>query len=351
MGCVVTILVPTLNEENYIRRTIASITPQDSDLDYELIVIDGGSTDGTQKIVNELASANRRIRLVHNSARIQSAAINLGASIAKPDSSVLVRADCHAEYPPEFVRRVALELREKTAASVVVPFRSAGRGLIQRGIAAAQNSLLINGGLTHRTSAASRYVEHGHHAAFDRDAFMSIGGYDETFSHNEDAELDVRLTRSGGKIWFCSDLCLTYFPRRSFQALAKQYFAYGRGRARTLCKHRCLPKPRQLLPVAALTMNLCSLAASMSFGWPALIPLFAYFGICAVWGGISAMSKGDPARWTSGLAVMIMHHSWAAGFIYGILRLSFRSDPSFSVLRGRGGVVGYRDGNKKEQRK
>jgi succinoglycan biosynthesis protein ExoA len=319
-GLSVTILVPTLNEENYIRRAITSLIPVDDGLDYELVVLDGGSTDRTGQIISEMSAANRRIRLAFNAARFQSSAMNIGARIAKPESNVIVRADCHAEYPRGFVRRLAQELRERNAGSVVVPMHTVGTTFLQRAIAAAQNSRLGNGGSPHRIATVSRYVEHGHHAAFDRKTFLSVGGYDESFTHNEDAELDIRLIKSGAKIWLCSDLDIAYFPRKSFAALARQYFCHGAGRAKTISKHSCPLQLRQFLPLAALSTNLCSLVSGISFGWPFFFPILAYLGACAMWGGALARSERDLACLASGLVAVIMHHSWAAGFVYGSIQ-------------------------------
>lgn len=319
-GPSVTIVIPALNEENYIRRAIASLTPTEGGVDYELIVLDGGSIDRTREIVSEMSAANRRIRLASNAARFQAAAMNIGAKIAKPESDIIIRADGHSEYPPGFVGRLVQELCERKVASVVVSYRSTGITFVQRAIAAAQNSRLGNGGAAHRIAGASRYVEHGHHAAFDRKTLLTLGGYDESFTHNEDAELDVRLSNSGAKIWLCSDLDVAYFPRKTFGALARQYFNYGAGRAKTILKHRCTPKPRQLLPVGILSINSCSLVLGTSFGWPFFLPALAYFGTCAVWGGVIARYERDPACLASGLAATIMHHSWAAGFLAGSLR-------------------------------
>jgi len=320
----VTILVPALNEENYIRHAINSLIPTNKNLDYELIVVDGGSTDRTCQIAQEMSAANPRIQVASNSARFQAAAVNTGVRIAKPESDTIIRADCHAEYPPGFVGGVVRELRELNVASVVVPMRTIGTTFLQRAIAAAQNSRLGNGGSPHRTEIRSRYVDHGHHAAFDRRAFVSVGGYDESFTHNEDAELDIRLIKSGAKIWLCSDFGITYFPRKSFVALARQYFNHGAGRARTMFKHRNPPKLRQLLPLAASGMNLCSVVLGISVGWPFFLPALAYLGACTAWGGVLAQSEGDLACLASGPAAMIMHHGWAAGFVCMAIRLTIR---------------------------
>jgi succinoglycan biosynthesis protein ExoA len=316
----VSILMPVLNEEAYVRRAIMSLLPRDECLDYELIVLDGGSSDRTRKVVEELSASNPRIRLVQNEARIQSAGINKGVALAKPSSTVLVRADCHAEYPPLFAERLLEEMAAKKVASVVVPMRTTGVGFLQRAIAAAQNSRLGNGGAVHRSTVASRYVEHGHHAAFDRTAFLSVGGYDETFTHNEDAELDVRLRLSGQKIWLCSDLAISYFPRKSFSSLARQYFNHGAGRSRTVLKHRCVPKIRQMLPIGVLGVNVAGITLGLLAGWPFLLPVAVYLIACTLWSAALAVSRLDSACLFSGFAAAVMHHSWATGYIYGSLR-------------------------------
>jgi succinoglycan biosynthesis protein ExoA len=319
---VVTIIVPTLNEEKCIRSAIASLVPQDGSLDYEMIVLDGGSTDHTALIVTEMSKVNPRIRLEMNPARYQSAAVNRGAIIARPESEFIVRADAHAEYPPGFVAGLVRELRERNAASVVVPMRTHGKSFLQRGIAAAQNSRLGNGGALHRTGSCSRYVDHGHHAAFVRRTFLAIGGYDESFTHNEDAELDLRLRKSGAQIWLCAELAISYFPRSSLAALARQYFNHGAGRARTMLKHHRPPKVRQLLPLGALGVNVLSLASGFGLGWLFFLPSLAYAGACLSGGLYLAMSRRDPAGCAAGPAAIIMHQCWAAGFIYRALRAS-----------------------------
>ncbi|CCE10426.1 succinoglycan biosynthesis protein ExoA [Bradyrhizobium sp. STM 3843] len=327
----VTIIVPTLNEENYIRQAISSLIPEDEGLDYELIVLDGGSTDHTALIVEELARLNPRIRLEMNPARYQSAAVNRGAILARPDSEFIIRADSHAEYPPGFVAGLVRELKARDAASVVVPMRTRGNNFLQRGIAAAQNSRLGNGGASHRVGNRSCYVDHGHHAAFARRTFLAIGGYDESFTHNEDAELDVRLRKSGAQIWLCAELAISYFPRSSLGALARQYFNHGSGRARTMLKHRHRPKARQLLPLGALGMNMLSLASGVAFGWLFFLPSVAYAGACLTGGLYLAVSQRDPAGCAAGPAAMIMHQSWAAGFVYRALRVSVSKRPRIPV--------------------
>jgi succinoglycan biosynthesis protein ExoA len=310
----VSIVMPALNEERYIAQAILSIIPKSDDLTYELLVVDGGSTDATHEIVQGLASSNPRIRLLSNEKRIQAAAVNLAAKLADPRSSYLVRADCHTHYPDGFVERCIGELVDRGVASIVVPMRTEGSACMQRAIAAAQNSRAGNGGSAHRIPGQSGFVDHGHHAAFDRKIFLDLGGYDEKFSHNEDAEFDKRLIQAGKRIYMDSRATVIYYPRASLGSLAYQYFRYGSGRASTLLKHRAAPRARQILPVVALLGCAASLGASFFDPRFLAIPL-AYFASCTVWGMSLAVRRREPCLALSGMAAIVMHMSWASGFL------------------------------------
>ncbi len=314
----ITIIMPALNEARHIEAAIGSLAPPAGDEDCEIIVVDGGSTDDTAQIVKRLSARDRRIRLIDNARRIQSAGVNLAARCADPRSLYLVRADCHALYPTDFARRVVATLRRTGAASVVVPMLSRGRGVMQRGIAAAQNSRLGNGGAAHRGMAASGFVDHGHHAGFDARAFRALGGYDESFSHNEDAEYDRRLTLSGGRIYLDQGLRIIYWPRADLSSLARQYWNFGKGRARTVRRHAMMPRPRQLAPVGVLGglagAGVLAPVMPAALAFPAL-----YVGVCLCWGAALAVRQRDPGAALSGPAAMTMHLAWAGGFLAGLL--------------------------------
>jgi succinoglycan biosynthesis protein ExoA len=310
----VTIAMPALNEAHHIAAAIASVLPDREAVTCELLVMDGGSSDGTCAIVEAMSARDPRIRLVHNERRIQASGLNLAARLAHPESVYLIRADCHAAYPHGWVVNLIETIRLRDAVSVVVPLRTVGVTPVQRAIAAAQNSRLGNGGSAHRLGGISGYVSHGHHAAFDRREFLRVGGYDETFTHNEDAELDRRLCAGGGKIYLAAELAVTYFPRESLRSLARQYFLYGRGCARTLEKHASLPSLRQILPALVLVYALVAIALATVM--PALLILLAlYAGGCFLAGLVMALRSREPVMVLSGAAAIAMHMAWAVGFL------------------------------------
>jgi succinoglycan biosynthesis protein ExoA len=322
MSPFVSIVVPVLNEEDYIVPCLSSLLAQGAywadGSEFEIIVIDGGSTDRTREMVANLQMTHPAIRLAHNPKRLQSAAMNLAARIASPRATILLRADGHAVYPPDFLATCVKELINTGVESVVVPMVTKGDGGFQHAVAAAQNGLIGNGGSAHRQASESHFVEHGHHAAFTRNSFLAIGGYNETFSHNEDAEYDHRVSLAGGRIWMCGNVTLSYFPRRDPWGLAKQYFHHGAGRARTLMLHQMRPRLRQMLPLVILFGTSGGLAVSWVDAWFVLFPL-AYCLLCLGWGVVEALRQRDPWMLAIGPAAIIMHLSWAAGFVWRCL--------------------------------
>lgn len=311
----VSIVMPALNEEQYIADAIASILPTAQSLNVELLVLDGGSSDGTRRVVEKLATEDGRIKLLQNERRIQSAGVNIAADVCDERAGVLVRADCHATYPPDFVKRCVKTLMNTQSSSVVVPMRAVGRTALQRAIAAAQNSRLGNGGSQHRMSGYSGYVDHGHHAAFHLSIFRMLGGYDETAPYNEDAEFDARLIGSGGRIYLDGSLTIDYYPRASLTALAAQYYRHGWGRANTTLKHSQIPRLRQGLPVVVLLTCVAGLASVPFSGAFGLLPLATYGFACLLWSATFAVHSRDSALLLAGPAAMTMHMSWATGFL------------------------------------
>jgi len=337
----VTIAMPALNEARHIAEAIRSVLPALDTLACELLVMDGGSSDATCAIVRAMSVEDPRIQLIHNPRRIQASALNLAARLAHPGATYLVRADCHAAYPENWVRDLVQTIRLREAVSVVVPLRTIGVTPLQRAIAAAQNSRLGNGGSAHRLGGISGYVTHGHHAIFDRREFLRVGGYDESFSHNEDAELDRRFCAAGGRIYLAADLAVTYYPRATLFSLTQQYFQYGRGCARTLEKHASLPRLRQMLPPLVLLYGISALALA-TVAPMMLVLLAVYAGGCGLSGLALALKAREPSLAMSGLAAITMHLAWAVGFLS---HRGYRRTLLRTVLRRKPPLLGVAPGS------
>ena len=317
----VLIVVPTLNESDHIERVVRDLLSSVSD-NASLVVADGGSTDETRSIVRRLGAVDRRVRLVDNPLRIQSAGVNRAVREHGDWGDFLLRADAHADYPPDFCETLLEEISLTGADAVTVPMNTIGRSGFRAGVAAAQNSFLGTGGSAHRTGRGGRFVEHGHHALMRLDAFRAVGGYDESFSHNEDAELDLRLIQAGARIWLTDRVRIGYMPRGDVPSLFRQYFNHGRGRVATLMKHRRRPRLRQVVPLAvpfalalAFVGAIAALAGAGSEWLLLAVPALAWAVICLVSGLLLALHARSPAVAWAGPAAMVMHLAWSLGFL------------------------------------
>jgi succinoglycan biosynthesis protein ExoA len=307
------VVVPCLNEQRHIEQVLANLAREAERLDLKVIVVDGGSTDQTSAIVQEITRSNARIALMENPKRIQAAAINAAVNKHGSASRFLIRVDAHSGYPERFCETLLGVQARTQADSVVVAMRTAGSSCFQRAAAAAQNSLLGNGGSAHRNETTDRWVEHGHHALMTIDAFKAVGGYDETFTHNEDAELDARLIDHGFRIFLTGEVRVTYYPRGSVVDLARQYFNFGRGRARNFLKHPESVKFRHLA-LAAVAPTLCLGLLAPVAGIFAL-PALAWAGLCVGYGIVLGGRLRDPCAAAAGIAAMAMQAGWSFGFL------------------------------------
>ncbi|MEM9740827.1 MAG: glycosyltransferase family 2 protein [Pseudomonadota bacterium] len=308
------VAIPTLNEVDHIEACLESLLVGDPRLESVTFVIaDGGSTDGTRSLLDRLAERHTNVRWIDNPKRLQSAAVNAVAEMAS-SKTILVRCDAHSIYPPGYVTRVADALRQKEVASIVVPMDAVGKGCFQKANAWVVDTPLGSGGSAHRGGAESKFVDHGHHAGFDLAVFRSVGGYDESFSHNEDAEYDTRVAGAGGRIFLDADIRLKYLPRPAATSLARQYFNYGKGRARTIAKHNVRPRPRQLFPVLNLFGLIISGILAPVFPWVLTYPAL-YGGALLAVSIALALKHRSVCGLLAGAAAAVMHISWAVGFL------------------------------------
>lgn len=164
---------------------------------------------------------------------------------------------------------------------------------------------------------------------FRRAALQTVGGFDGALARNEDYELNWRLRRAGGVVWFDPALSVRYRPRGGVQALARQYFDYGRWKRAMLMRHPRSLKARQTA-APALVLGLAASAAAALAAVPVLAvdrPLAGILlGAAALTPGawLAALAAGSVAtalgrRRAGALAVAlplaVMHLAWGVGFL------------------------------------
>jgi succinoglycan biosynthesis protein ExoA len=320
----VLVVIPTLNEARHIESVLRDLHRDlPADVQTDFVVCDGGSTDSTFAIVQRLQAEMPRLHWLHNPKRRQAAAVNLAVERFGDLADVLIRCDAHAGYPPGYVARLVESLERHDADAVVVPMDSVGESGLQKVVGWVSNCWIGTGGSAHRAGQVSGFVDHGHHAAFRMAGFRRVGGYDESFTHNEDAELDCRQRALGLRIFLDAGIRITYHPRGSLSALWCQYMAYGRGRSRTVRRHPGSWRLRQMvLPVHAVLLA-ASLAASAVTPWALAWPL-TYASVLAVQSLWLAVRERSAAGLLAAPVAATMHVGWAFGFLHGLVSMRER---------------------------
>jgi succinoglycan biosynthesis protein ExoA len=320
----VTIAMPCRDEERYIEACIRAVQAQDWPRDrLEILVADGMSMDSTREILARLAAEDPRIQLIDNPARVQAAGLN--ECIRRARGEVVVRMDVHAGYAPDFVRSCVRVLEQTGADNVGGAARPEARTFFQRCVAAALRSPLGIGGSSYRKADHEGWVESVWPGAFRRSVFERVGLFDPRAITNEDAELNQRILDAGGRVYLSRDIRVHYYPRESMRALARQYFKYGQGRARTLLKHRRLPSWRPALPFLWLVGELGLLATSPWHpigGWT-LAAYALVTGAEAVRVGRREGPLAVPVVWA---IFPVLHVSHGVGFAAGLVKYALRPD-------------------------
>ena len=316
MPTLVTIAMPALNEEHYIEACIASVQAQDYPREQiEILVADGRSTDKTRDILARLAAADPRIRVIDNPARLQAA--GLGQMVKAAQGDVIVRMDVHCEYAPDYVRKCVETLERTGADNVGGAQRARAKTPFQRALCAALASPLGVGGASYRSAEAEGFVDTVFLGAFRRKVFEAVGLWDPRAITNEDSELNQRILENGGRIYLSREIVVHYFPRDSFRTLAKQYFKYGRGRARTLLKLGRFSNIRPAIPFF-LVAGGAAMAATPPL-WPALPVAAATYALAtgaeAVRVGRAAGLGAIPTVWG---IFPVLHISHGVGFAAGL---------------------------------
>jgi GT2 family glycosyltransferase len=244
--------------------------------------------------------------------------------------------DAHTEYAPDYIARCIETLKSSGADNVGGPWQARGRSYLQSAIALAFHSPFSSGGAGSHQSSHEGPVDSVYLGCWRKETLFRLGFFDEELVRNQDDELNLRLIRSGGKIWQSPAIQSWYYPRASLPALFKQYLQYGYWKVRVIQKHRLPASIRQLVPggfVALLLMLLLlspfSASSFIAFCW--MISLYCSVNISA---SLYACRNRENLKYLPVMPIVFSayHFGYGYGFLRGIM--------DFLLLR-KGGDTRY----------
>lgn len=323
----VTVVMPVHNEEGFIRDSLQAVLEQDYPGDLiEIIVSDGMSTDRTRVIVAEMQASHANIRLVDNPGKIAPTGLNI--AIQQASGEVIVRVDGHCEIRPDYIRHCVEYLRKEDVVGVGGPLETIGETVVAQAIALAMSSPFGVGGSAFRTVKDRRtFVDTVAFPAYRRETLATAGRFDEELVRNQDDEYNYRLRAMGGRILMTPDIRSRYYSRSSFRSLWRQYAQYGFWKVRVMQKHPRQMSLRQFVPPIFVATLIMLSAMALFFG-VARVLLALTAGVYLLANLAAAIATSARHGWQYlpylSLAFAILHFSYGAGFLYGLVKFAKR---------------------------
>lgn len=318
----ITVVLPVLNEGEDLERLLTEVLTQELPRGgFEVLVVDGGSTDDTRAIVARLSRDAPHLRLLENPRRLSSAGRNIGAQAAR--GTYVLYLDGHCVLPrSDYLVRV-VTLFEETGAACLArpqPLNRFAAGAWAEAIATARHSRLGHNPSSDIYGGAPAYTDpRSAGAAYVREQIERLGGYDEKFDACEDVEFNHRIAAAGLRAYRHPDLMVAYRPRGSLGGLLRQMIRYGRGRARLMAKHRG-QVPWLLVAITGLALAWLAFLALLGWRLGAQIALGAALAYLLTVTGESVRLKGFSgvaARMVP--AFFVIHLGLVLGFWRGLL--------------------------------
>ncbi len=196
----VSVLVPTYQEakgvEVFLRQFERQTLPRS---EFEVLVIDGGSRDGTQQIAAKFAD-----RVLVQSSEGIGGARNDGARVAQ--AQILATTDADCRLPFDWLERIVEDFADPDVIAVCGPDGPFDGGLKARFL------YFFVRGIIRIAALAGLYGTGGTNSAFRKSAFLAVGGY-RAMAHSDDIDLGVRI-RTQGRIVFDPRLDVRLSVRR-----------------------------------------------------------------------------------------------------------------------------------------
>lgn len=315
-GGFVSIVIPMRNEERFIGQCLDSILASDfPSRAYEILVVDGCSTDSSRAIVEQKASASSAIRLLQNVKGTTPNGLNVGIRHARGD--YVIRMDAHAEYPPDYIRNCVSELERTGAANVggTLITKPGASTLIAEGIAAMTQTKTGVGNSAYRTGDADRYVDTVPFGTFRRSLFKEIGLFRDDLDRSQDFEFNARIRKAGGRVYLSPIIHSTYYNAPTFKKFIRQGWRNGLWVGRTWLRYPGTFCCRHAAPLAMVLATALPLLLSFAYGPCVWIPIFslAMYLLVIAAAALRIAWKGPPRMLAVVPLLMVSYH-----FVYGV---------------------------------
>ena len=330
------IIIPVLNEENFIEECIDSVVSNTDDIEkMEVIIIDGGSEDNTVEIVKNISSKYKNLKLLHNPKKITPISLNL--AIKESSGEFIVRLDAHALYSKNYVNKCVqlLENSEENIGNVggFIKTKPSKSTIFSKAVSLCLSSIFGVGKSKFRISKPKKreFVDTVPFGCFRRSLFDEIGMFNEEEPRNEDLEFNQRILKADKKIILDPEIHSTYFSRSTLHKLFLQQFDNGKIVTNKFRGRESFHKLRHYVPLVffsyLLSIPFFSLIVNffnseLHFLSFYLIGGFLYLILNVSFSFFIAMKNRDILLFPSLIFVFfVIHFSYGLGSFFGIFKI------------------------------
>lgn len=321
----VSLCVIAYNEEALIRGLLDDISKQDYPHELtEIVFVNNGSTDTTLDLLSSFANINSDfLRVCIRSQEKSNQAHGWNTALSNAMGDVIIRIDAHARIPHNYISACVEEL-EKGEKIV-----GGGRPCITQQkrpwdntLLAAEECLFGSSIMGYRRKHEKKeYLSSLFHAAYRREVFGRVGGFNESLGRTEDNEIHYRMRKVGFKFACCPSITSNQYIRGSFPAMVKQKYSNGLWIGRTLF---VCPNCLSVLHFAPFCLVLALIVAIIFAALGTNLPLIALLVAYAIFDlaiSISAMNYNGFNNTKLLLPLMFptLHIAYGIGTLFGVI--------------------------------
>ncbi|MCD6481961.1 MAG: glycosyltransferase family 2 protein [Thermoplasmata archaeon] len=329
----ISVVVAVRNEARHIRKCMESLVNQDYE-NYEIIVVDGMSDDGTYEILKEMQE-KYEFKLFRNEKRNAAAGRNIGIEKAKGDVIAFIDGDAVASR--DWLSSIEKAMRNNEVAGVGGPdMLPENAPFIARAIGYVMTSPIARGGrlnpsTQHTMMEKERYVGHipTCNLAIRKEIFYEVGLFDESFVKGQDLELNYRITKAGHKLLYSPSIRVVHHRKENVKDFARQIYKWAKAKVAIIRKHGMdgIISHVYLWPAYALLGVVTLLLLSMLFNMMHLFLLLLFLGGVTYFMAILVESARLTARFNerklflySLLLLPLVHIAYTYGVMVALTR-------------------------------
>ena len=320
----VSALIVMRNERNYIEPSLMSLVNQTYPKDrYEIIIIDGESTDGTLDIVNriiqEYSNESFQIKVIDNPKRILASGWNLGIKAAKGE--FVTRIDAHAEAAVDFIEKSVDTILKVNAICVGGKLDSLpleGDNLL---VSKVLSSPFGVGNSSFRVSDTAGYADTAVYGLYRKSVFEEVDYLDELMVRNQDIDLHSRIRKAGYKFYFNPDIKSVYHTRSSVKKMIRQAYGNGKWNMVLLKKGSGALSLRHLVPLVFVLFLIVTIIGGIWWHWLWVLTL----GVICLHLALGVLFSLKKTKMLGEILIMpwlfmALHLSYGAGYFSAIFR-------------------------------